>query len=194
MNITDINKIVKDARDKGYDIRMSDISYWILRKYYEDNQIAYAVLFGKDFTPDTVKKYERTAKMRYLRDIVTPYLYSDKDKDDSLQGSKQKKINRKDISVEENKEALIQLLATIKRMKTEGEIDAKDAVKLETDIRIKLNDKFENTTEKSEKIVIVNSKYNDICPYCHHEVRIKTDEDLLEEIKDKYILTPKEDI
>ena len=35
---------------------------------------------------------------------------------------------------------------------------------------MKLNDKFNVNDSSQEQIIIVNQKYDDICPYCQHEV------------------------
>lgn len=187
ITVDDINKIVSAAEENGMSVKMCDISYIILSGAFSESQVAYAVLFGKEKGEDEASRYAKSMKVKFLKKLMKPML----DGMSVTSARPEKKPSHKDISFEENKDALINLLRTIKDMKEKGEIEAKDAVKLETDIRIKLNDKFDVSAGKHEKRVIVNSKYSDICPYCHKEVRVKTDEDMLEEIKEKYILTPK---
>ena len=41
-----------------------------------------------------------------------------------------------------------------------------------TDIRAKLVDKFSVSEQVTEQRVVVNQKYNAICPYCHHELAV----------------------
>jgi hypothetical protein len=64
-----------------------------------------------------------------------------------------------------------------------NEIDKKDGLKILTDISTKLNDKFGAKEEMKDQIVQVEMKYNDICPYCSHEVarRPMTKEEAIKE-------------
>lgn len=178
----DILELIKKAKEDGYDILVRDIAYVLLSNVFESKELAYATIFFNEDVANA-EQYEKNKKIYYLRDALSELLYE--------QPGAAKEPTYKDISFEENKDALIKMLSKIKSMANRGKISAKDAMKLETDIRIKLNEKFDVSSDKHEKRVIVNSKYNDICPYCRHEIRVKTDEDMLEEIQEKYILTPK---
>ena len=61
---------------------------------------------------------------------------------------------------------------TQKKMET-GEISFKDGATILKDIAIKLNDKFDVKEEVKDQIVIVEEKFDAICPYCSHEVALK---------------------
>lgn len=193
MTETDIKRIVKDCRDAGYEIRMKDIIFLMACRFIEDAGIVYRSVFDRTVPETELKEYE--SGISYLKRNLDAELNAEgAGTDGGKDGSrvrKAKKSKYKDITFEENKEALIKLLEEIKAKRGTEDLDIATALKLETDIRTKLNDKFDITEKKDEHRIIVNSKYNDICPYCRREVRIKTDEDMIREIKEKYILTPK---
>ena len=79
-------------------------------------------------------------------------------------------VNEEMITREQNKTELIRLLKEIKTLAESRKIDAKDAVKMEADIRVKLNDKFEMEESQSQKrIIIVPQKHDIICPHTNRE-------------------------
>ena len=71
-----------------------------------------------------------------------------------------------DISFEENKAEILNLIKATKQAFENGEIEAKDALKIEADLRVKLNDKFSVTEDVKDQIVVVNQKYDAICGRC----------------------------
>lgn len=190
ITIDNINEIIEESSNAGFEVRMCDISYAILCSIYSEKQISYAVLFGKDASDSLVEEYDSMPKIKFLKNLMKRFLTKTS-----------KIVSHQDISFEENKDALIQLLETIKELKKKNEIEAKDAVKLETDIRIKLNDKFDVATNKSERRIIVNTKFNTICEITRRECFLQTKEYAmkqwglvdLEELKKDYNITPKEE-
>lgn len=176
ITVDDINKIVSAAEENGMSVKMCDISYIILSGAFSESQVAYAVLFGKEKGEDEASRYAKSMKVKFLKKLMKPML----DGMAVTSARPEKKPSHKDISFEENKDALINLLRTIKDMKEKGEIEAKDAVKLETDIRIKLNDKFDVSAGKHEKRVVVNAKYNHICGITRKECWLQTKEFAME--------------
>ena len=66
------------------------------------------------------------------------------------------------------------MLDEIRLARMNGELDYKDALKLETEIRTKLNDKFAVADTTEQQYVIVECKYNAICEHCNHEIYIPT--------------------
>lgn len=194
MTESDIKGIVRDCRNAGYDIRMKDIIFILICRFIDDHGIAFRCIHDKSVSATTLREYENG--ISYLKELVDRQtengnaVQEEKGVKDTS-AKKKSKSKYKDITFEENKDALISLLEDIKKGKKEGDLDTATALKLETDIRTKLNDKFDISDKKDEHRIIVNSKYNDICPYCRHEIRRKTDADMMAEIKEKYILTPK---
>ena len=193
VTVDDINKILSKSKEQGFDVRMSDIAYVVLSGFFDEKGIAYAILYGKNFGKTEVNEYDKSAKIKFLKKNLKDYI-------EKAEITKSiSKPSHKDISFEENKDALIELLNTIRDMKSKGEIEAKDAVKLETDIRIKLNDKFDVSSDKHEKRVVVNAKYNNICEWTKKECFLQTKEYAiqnwglvdLDELRKEYDLVPK---
>lgn len=189
MDIAEIREIIARARRDGHDTGMKDIAFVILERAFGDSLAAYRCLFDAVAKQRDAEAYVREPKTAYLREAVPqdrPAKTDGKAKDGDSP-------DLEDLSFEENKAEMIRLLDEIREKMNTGEMDAKDGLKLMTDIRTRLNDKFGTAEKSEERRVIVNSKYNDICPFCSHEIRRKTDEDMLAEIKEKYILTPKDE-
>lgn len=61
-------------------------------------------------------------------------------------------------------------------MNENGELDAKDFIKLDIEIRTKLNDKFAVSEKQDEQRIIVETKFNTICPHTHRECWVQTKE------------------
>lgn len=163
-----IRQAINECSKAGHFIGMRDISYVLLCKHYEDRATAYRILFGldADFNADYAFTYDQTAAMNYLRDYVEFNLN---------EGTQSKKKKRRiaeddDISFEENKAEIVNLIKATKQAFENGEIEAKDALKIEADLRVKLNDKFSVTEDVKDQIVVVNQKYDAICSRCGCEV------------------------
>jgi hypothetical protein len=75
---------------------------------------------------------------------------------------------------------MIKLIKEAQDALERGEMEAKDALKIQADLRVKLNDKFAVKEESQEQLVIVQKKYNAICS-CGRELYIPTKEDLMEQ-------------
>lgn len=183
IGIEEINKIIKDCQNAGHLLRMPDIGYVCLLQLIKDRNIVYAILHGKGFTKPEISSYDNSGKISFLKKYMKTNFFITK---------QEKEFNRAygDITFEENKEALIKLLDDIRQMAYAGEIDKKDAVKLETDIRTKLNDKFAVSEKQDEQRVVVMKKYNDIC-VCGREIYKPTKDDIIEDLAKDYDLIPK---
>lgn len=183
ITIENINKIITDCKGIGYNVRMSDIAYAMLSRSFKDITIPYTILYGKGTSEDDIKKFDKSKNMKFLKKYI-----------ESNFETKDDKVTDKDtdgLTFGENKEQLIKNLETIRKMKERGELDAKDFIKLDIEIRTKLIDKFKVEDKQDEQRIIVYAKYDAICPYCHHEVKSKPAEEAIREIKEKYDLVPK---
>lgn len=158
-----IKKIIDKCKNKGYDISVRDISFVILCNQFDDSLIAYKCLFGndKDYNQDYLVAYERTSAITFLKTYIDMI---------SEEGKKKGKKKYKDVTFDENKEEIIKLIEDTQQAFKNGEIKASDALKIQADLRVKLNDKFNVQEEVKEQMVVVNAKYNDICSYCGHEI------------------------
>lgn len=157
-----LNKIIKDCETAGHNIRIRDIAYVLLCECFEDSAISYKVIFGDKLDNNI---YHNSPPIKFLRHCI----------------EQEKKRDKDDITFEENKKYMLKLKADTEKAMNNGEIEKKDALKILSDISVKLNDKFQVHNETKEQMVIVNTKYNNICEYCHHEIYIPTKEELIKE-------------
>lgn len=179
IKLKDIEKTITDMTNLGHDVSVRDISFVILSKEFDSASIAYKAIYGKDCSSSDIEEYDKSRKISALR----TYIASNFNKEDrvSKKTSKSKTgENFEDISFEENKAAIIQLIANVKQAAKDGTIDPKDALKMELDARTKLNDKFDVEKEQGQQYVIVEKKFNFICPHLHKECYVYTKEDLME--------------
>lgn len=191
LQLENISKIVSDCEQAGYNIRMADIGYIGLLNFFEDKEIAYEIIFRNDSAKTSVKEYEKSPQTKYLKQYIKENFRDLEGEKYSSQKSKNATERYKSLTFEENKEAMILMLGELKQAFDNKLLEYKDYAKMVSDIRIKLNDKFQVSDKTDDKMIVVNSKYNDICPYCSHEIRVKTDKDLLEELKEEYDIIPK---
>lgn len=94
-----------------------------------------------------------------------------------------------DISFEENKAGLIELLNKLQQAIADKQISTKDALKIEADVRTKLNDKFGASEKDIGNVVVVEPKFNYICPYTRRECYIHSKEECMK----RYNLIEKEE-
>ena len=163
-----IRQTINDCAKAGYSVGMRDLSYVLLCRHYEDRATAYRILFGldADFNADYAYTYDQPASINYLRDYVDFNLNTD-----DITKKKKKKVSySEDISFEENKAEILNLIKATKQAFERGEIEAKDALKIEADLRVKLNDKFGANEQVQDQIVVVQQKYDSICARCGTEI------------------------
>lgn len=163
-----IRQTINDCSKAGHSVGMRDLSYVLLCRHYEDRATAYRILFGldADFNADYAYTYDQTASINYLRDYVDFNLNTD----DITKKKKKKISSSEDISFEENKAEILNLIKATKQAFEKGEIEAKDALKIEADLRVKLNDKFGANEQVQDQIVVVQQKYDSICSRCGTEI------------------------
>lgn len=160
-----LKKIIEDAEAKGHKLKVRDVAYAYLCTHFEDSTIAYKCVYGEDVL-DTAAFDARPA-ISYIKDQIKYSLVTDTSE------------SADKMSFDENKKEMIKLIKKTQDAMDNGEIEAKDGLKIIADIRVKLNDKF-NVSDKSKSgIVIVENKFNAICPVCSHEIYIPTREQLM---------------
>lgn len=159
-----LNKILSEARVAGYEVKVRDVCFVFLCKHISDKAIAFRSLFDKDGKMDDtqVNNYLKSGKIQYLEDALKPY--DDKPK------SKRRRNEDEYISFDENLAYMLKLKKETETGMKTGEIDKTAAIKILSDITVRLNDKFKIIEENKEQMVVVNSKYDYICPVCSTEV------------------------
>ena len=169
-----INELIELGAKEGKSIRVRDISYVLLASCYEDKEVAYKSLFGA--SSDGFDEYKNSDVVKFL--------------DTKINKKDGKRVKSEDITFEENKAEIIKLIKETKEKEKRGEIDAKQSLDLQTKLRITLNDKFRVQEEIQEQLVIVTQKYDDVCPYCSHEISRRPISK--EEAKEMYKLVEKD--
>ena len=165
-----LENIISECKKVGHDIRIRDISYVLLCRFISDKNVVYRSIFGSVENDTEIELYDQSKSIAFLKTYL---------KDEEASGSKGRKKKSGDISFEENKEEMIRLIKEAQEALERGEIEAKDALKIQADLRVKLNDKFSIKDETQEQLVVVNIKFNDVCS-CGREIYVPTKEDLME--------------
>lgn len=190
-----IKEITEKCRIKGADIKVGDIAYVLLCGHFAEPDVAYRTLFGKESTAKEVERYDKSKEVSVVRQVLKEYAKESVNVEDLLLS--------KDITFEQNKEALIAMLDRIHDAVAAEELDMKDALKMEKDIRVALNDKFGTAEESAQQFVIVEAKFNHICEWTRKECFLQTKEyakkqwglvekdEFMKELKEEYDLIPK---
>ena len=151
---TDIRVLLSSIRQEWPQASEKDIAFAVLCDTIADKGVAYKMAYGK--TVADAEEHYRSAGMQKLLGLLEPFGVG--------------AVDEELITREQNKTELIRLLKEIKALAANRKIDAKDAVKMEADIRVKLNDKFEMEESQSQKrIIIVPQKHDMICPHTNRE-------------------------
>lgn len=150
----DIKDILKSARQKHKGVSERDIAFVVLCDALADKGMAYGLAYGE--SRDDADKHYACAAITALREVMRPFGIGVGDEDL--------------ITRAENKTELIKLLPKLRELRERGEIEAKDAVKMEIDIRAKLNDKFDmEEADGQKRIIVVPQKHDIICPHTNRE-------------------------
>lgn len=131
-----------------------DVAFAILCDAFEDKTLAYRIAYRK--TDKEADKFYQTPRFKKLLEVLEPFGIGN--------------VNNNAITREENKNELLKMLDKIQEAVSRHEIETKDALKMQTDIRVKLNDKFEmEESQKQKRIIVVPSKHDIVCPMTRRE-------------------------
>lgn len=162
LTIEKVGEILTAASTHGANLKVRDIAYVLLRRYFDDRSYAWRVCFtDADYDEKTIDAYEEGTGYQYLKEALMEV----RDRGGLLYDE--------DITFEENKAYMLKLKRDTEIAMEAGELEKKDGLKILSDLSVKLNDKFSVQNEVKDQMVIVEHKYNDICPYCQHEVASK---------------------
>lgn len=150
----DIKLVLNTIRVEWQAASEKDIAFAILCDSIEDKSLAYRLAYRK--SEKNADEFYATPRFKKLLDALAPFGIGN--------------INNSSITKEENKSELLKLLEKVDNLYLSGDLEAKDAVKMQTDIRVKLNDKFEmEESQKQKRIIVVPSKHDVICPTTNRE-------------------------
>ena len=159
------------CEEKGYFIDESDIAYLLVNREFRDKYKAYEITKSKGIPNEYVDKYDSGEKITCLRKYMNENWI--RRQDFSVINTE---FSEGEVSFEENRDALIKYLVEIERLMNEKKIDPKDGMKMMTDIRLKLNDKFNIKEAQVEQRIIVQPKFSHICDYTRKECWLMTED------------------
>lgn len=155
---SDIKEIINICAANDFDVKAKDVAFVCLMMIIDDKETCWKSIFTTD--KSNAAEYVKSDFYAFLKHKI------------------EEKVNAKeyvdgDISFEENKQQIIELINETKNAQIRGEIDIKDALKIQADLRCKLNDKFNVSDTSDNQLIIVENKFNAVCPYCKHEVSLQ---------------------
>lgn len=147
ISYNDIKDIINSLKTEGVEARVRDVAYLVMCDSFVDKALAAKVAYQ-----DEEKPSQKMLSM--LSEKLKPFGIG----------------ALTTISKDENREELLKLLQKIQDAERDGTIDPKDAIKIEADIRVKLNDKFNIEEEEGQKrIIVVPQKHDIICKWTSRE-------------------------
>ena len=156
MDNEQIKNTIEHFNEIGETVRVRDIAYSLLSRMFSDGATAYRCLFGED----GYEEYANDEMRNKLDDYMTQEGYIRSFSTDADTGG---------ISFEENKSALTKMISDIEHDMEDGLIEKKDGYARIADIRYKLNDKFKVEAAQKDKMVIVEKRFDFICPHTRKE-------------------------
>lgn len=190
-----IKQITNDAKQRGHEVRIRDIAYALLRVKFEDELIAYTVVFGTPEKDNDVTDYDIMEStqflIRYFKKDLAPKIEKMENSADIIKELTKKKTDKDDtesMTFEENRAGIEQQLKEILELKrqctdVDGNTDVKTMAllqKTEADLRVKLNDKFGAAEKSADQYIIVQPKFNHICEITRRECWVQTKEYAME--------------
>lgn len=158
MDNEQIKKTIEHFKEQGDNVRVRDIAFALLSRMFSDPKTAYQCLFNGD--TDGYDKYAADS----LRESVAEYLdfegFTRSFSTDTETGG---------ITFEENKREMERMLDEIRKDMRDGVVDRKDGYARMESIRTKLNDKFNVERQQKERQIIVEKKFDFVCPHTRRE-------------------------
>lgn len=156
MDNEQIKRTVSHFRDAGDTVRVRDIAYVLLSRMFSDPRTAYQCLFGTEGYEEYASGPLRASLEDYLsKEGILRTVTAD----DDTGG----------ITFEENKREMERMLDEIRRDMEDGIVDRKDGYARMESIRTKLNDKFKVERLQKERQIIVERRFDFVCPHTRRE-------------------------
>lgn len=153
-----IKSAIEHFKEQGMGVRVRDIAYTLLSEMFADGKTAYQCLFNGD--AEGYDEYASDEMRDRLRDYLTDEGFIKTVSTDAVTGG---------ISFEENKREMEALLKKTQDAMDNCLVDPKDGLKLIADIRVKLNDKFKIERQQQERQIIVEKRFDFLCPVTRKE-------------------------
>lgn len=187
-----LESIIESAKSHSYDARVRDVGYAILAVHLDDADLAYKLIFGSD---ENGASYKKSPLVKFLVKHIKSQDDVKKESDEAaslarlIAKGKGKNQNAAEgsMSFEENREGIETQLREIVELKKEAMKDEDGAdlktlallQKTEADLRVKLNDKFGAAEKAVEQYIIVQKKFDFICPHTRRECYQMTKDDAM---------------
>lgn len=171
LTVEKVGEILTNASSQGANLKVRDIAYVLLRRYFDDRSYAWRVCFtDADYDEKTIDAYEEGIGYQFLREVLAEV----RDRGGLLYDE--------DITFEENKAYMLKLKRDTEMAMEAGDLEKKDGLKILSDLSVKLNDRFQVQAQVKDQMVVVNAKYTDVCEYCGRETapRPMTKEEAME--------------
>lgn len=171
LTVEKVGEILTNASSQGANLKVRDIAYVLLRRYFDDRSYAWRVCFtDADYDEKTIDAYEEGIGYQFLREVLAEV----RDRGGLLYDE--------DITFEENKAYMLKLKRDTEIAMEAGDLEKKDGLKILSDLSVKLNDRFQVQAQVKDQMVVVNAKYTDVCEYCGRETapRPMTKEEAME--------------
>lgn len=163
----DIKQIIQDCGNAGFEVKVRDVAFVFLTEHFEDTAVAAKAVYGEEAA-------KNNDAIQFLKS------YMEKKKYIGLKNAAKSGDKTADaLSFEENKAEMVSLIAQTEAAMKSGDVEMKDGLKIIADLRVKLNDKFKVVDDSKDSLVVVETKYNDVCEYCGHEISVPTKEELM---------------
>ena len=169
LSVNDIKDIVAAASQNGFNIVVGDIMYVVATRSFQDMNVIYTAIFGKKGDDNIVKSYDKSKKIKFLKDYITRKYILQSDEDDTMDVPD-------DISFDENKAYMLALKKKTEDGIKNGSIKQDKGIEILSKLSIALNDKFAVSEKQDEQRVVVNIKYNHICEWTRKECFLQTKE------------------
>lgn len=177
-----LENIINTAKKRGHDVRVRDVGFAVLAAGLNDEKLAHKLIFGDDGNEESYKKLSHVKFLvNHLRadEIKRKEAAEAENIAKLIAKNKGKKTDNSSgaITFEENRDGLENQLVEIRALIEELKTDSNDPdpktmallIKTEADIRVKLNDKFGAAEKTAEQYIIVQKKFDFVCPYTRHE-------------------------
>lgn len=150
----DIKIVLESVRPDWQSVSEKDIAFAILCDTLEDKNLAFRIAYRS--TGKEADEFYNRPRFKKLLGALEPFGVGI--------------VDNNTITKEENKTELLKMLDRIDYLLDNGDLEPKDAIKMQTDIRVKLNDKFEmEESQKQKRIIVVPSKHDIVCPKTNRE-------------------------
>lgn len=162
-----VRDLVLSLRSRGFDVGLRDVSFAVLSLVYADEALAFRALFGD--TPEvSLDEYAAQPKIDEVKSAISV------DAQTSETGS-----DGPVVSFDDLKEGLIADMRALEALRDSKDDEGRPALEPKemaqvvgriADIRVKLTEKFNTTERVVEQRVVVEQKFDSICPNCGHEI------------------------